>query len=189
MEGRHKRRNYFIDKSFQTKFMVKFCVIVIISSLLIIGLLFFLARGSTTVAIENTEVVTKGTADFILPLVIQTVLLTLIFSVVAVLLLTMIVLHKMAGPLFRLKSEVDAMKGLDLRRSFSIRGNDQLQSFARALSEMSAALRKEHLSLKGEYKRLKSYLEEKGYSLSEKDKDKLIKSLRALEEGLDRFRV
>ena len=189
MKEKFKRRNYFIDKTFQSKFMIKFCLIVIISSLLIIGLLVFLAKGSTTVAIENTEVVVKGTADFILPVVIQTVLFTLIFSATAVLVLTMIVSHKVAGPLFRLKNEIDIIKDGDFRRNFNIRGNDQLQKFSQSLNEMHISLKEKHLGLKENYKKLKDYLECRDYALSPEDKDELIKALQAVEEGLGQFKV
>lgn len=189
MEEKLKRRNYFIDKTFQAKFMIKFCVIVIISSLLVIGLLVFLSKGSTTVAIENTEVVVKSTTDFILPIVIQTVLFTFLFSATAVLLLTMLVSHRIAGPLFRLKNEIDILKGLDLRRNFSIRGNDQLQNFSKSLNEMRISLQEKHLHLKEDYKKLKDYLEHKGYVLSAEDKSEFIKTLQALEQGLDEFKV
>ena len=189
MEEKIKRRNYFIDKTFQAKFMIKFCVIVIISSLLIIGLVVFLLKGSTTVAIENTEVVVKTTTDFILPIVIQTVLFAFLFSATAVLLLTMLVSHKMAGPLFRLKNEIDILKGSDLRKSFSIRGNDQLQNFSKSLNEMRISLQEKHLRLKENYKKLKDYLERKDYVLSAEDKEAFIKMLQDVEKGLDEFKT
>lgn len=189
MKEKFKRRNYFIDKTFQAKFMIKFCIIVIISSVLIIGLLVFLSKGSTTVAIENTEVVVKRTADFILPVIIQTVLFTFLFSATAVLVLTMIVSHKMAGPLFRLKNEIDIIKDGDFRRNFNIRGNDQLQKFSQSLNEMHISLKEKHLGLKENYKKLKDYLECRDYALSPEDKDELIKALQAVEEGLGQFKV
>ena len=189
MKEKFKRKNYFIDRTFQAKFMIKFCIIVIVSSALVIGLLVFLSKGSTTVAIENTEVVVKRTADFILPMVIQTVLLTFLFSATAVLVLTMVVSHKMAGPLFRLKNEIDILKESDLRRDFSIRGNDQLQNFAKSLNEMCISLKGKHLRLKENYKKLQDYLEHKDYTLSAKDKVEFIRILQAVEEGLDEFKV
>ena len=189
MEEKSKRRNYFIDKTFQTKFMIKFCIIVIISSALIIGLVVFLSKGSTTVAIENTEVVVKSTTDFILPIVIQTVLFTFLFSATAVLLLTMLVSHKVAGPLFRLKNEIDVLKRLDLSKNVDIRGNDQLQNFAKSLNEMRISLQEKHLHLKESYKKLKDYLERKDYLLSPEDKVELIKTLQALEQGLNEFKT
>jgi len=189
MKEKFRRRNYFIDKTFQTKFMIKFCIIVIISSLLVIGLLFFLSKDSTTVAIENTEVVVKRTADFILPMVIQTVLFTFLFSATAVLALTMIVSHKMAGPLFRLKREIDILKEGDFRRNFNIRGDDQLQKLAKSLDEMCIFLRGRHSNLKKNYQELKLFLESKNHSLSDKDKGEIIKILQAVGEGLNEFKV
>lgn len=189
MNEKYKRRNYFIDKTFQAKFMAKFCIIVIISSVLVIGILLFLSRGSTTVAIENTKVVVKGTADFILPMIVQAVLFVFLFSAIAVLILTMVVSHRIAGPLFRLKKEIDVLKQGDLRRNFIIRGNDQMQNFSKSLNEMCISLKGKHLELNENYKKLKLYLESKDYCLSADDKEEFKGILQAVEKKLDEFKV
>jgi len=76
-----RRKNYFIDKSFQTRFILKFCSLVIAGGLLTVGLLYCLARQSTTVAFMNSRVVVKTTADFILPILIQTAAIVVIIVV------------------------------------------------------------------------------------------------------------
>ena len=45
MTQQYRRKNYFIDKSFQAKFILLFCSVVIISSVLVIGLLLFSLPG------------------------------------------------------------------------------------------------------------------------------------------------
>lgn len=189
MEERfNKRRNYFINKNFQAKFMIKFCVIVIISSVLVIGLLFFLSKGSTTVAIENTEVVVKRTADFILPLVVQTVAFVFLFSAAAVMALTMIVSHKISGPLFRLQREIEAMKDGDFCRNFNIRGDDQLQVFAKSLDEMRNSLSNSWLELKEIFTSLEKFLQEHDYCLNKDESVQVIDILNKMQAKLNEFR-
>ena len=186
MEKRYKRKNIFIDKNFQTKFILKFCTIVIISSLLITGLLLFLSRNSTTVAIENTKVMVKRTTDFILPIVLETVLLVLIFSSVAVIIVTLFTSHKISGPLYRLRREVETLGEGDFKRDFNIRGNDQLQEFSRALKQMCNSLKDKHLHLKEKCSEFRKYI---GNNLSGENKEKLSAILTEVEKELDSFKV
>ena len=76
----YSRKHYFIDKEFQTKFILRFCGVVVVSSLLIGILIFLLSQNSTTVAIENTQVRVKTTADFILPVLVQTIIVVSILK-------------------------------------------------------------------------------------------------------------
>ncbi|MBD3263858.1 MAG: HAMP domain-containing protein [Candidatus Omnitrophica bacterium] len=184
-----KRRNYFIDKNFQSRFILKFCTIVIISSLVVSGLLLYVGRDSTTVAIENTEVVVKNTADFILPVLIQTMIVVFIFSAAAVMILTLLVSHKISGPLFRLKREIDYLSGGDFRRNFNIRGNDQLKNFARGLEDMCTSLRLRHLTLKDRLTELKEYLEQKDYFIGEGDRESFKEKLVSLEREIGNFNI
>ena len=186
MEKRYKRKNIFIDRSFQTKFILKFCTIVIISSLLITGLLLFLSRDSTTVAIENTKVMVKKTTDFILSIILETVLLVLVFSSLAVIIITLFTSHKISGPLYRLKKEIEALGQGDFKRDFNIRGSDQLQEFSRALREMCNSLKDKHLHLKEKCSEFRKYIEN---NLSGENKERLSAILTEVEKELDNFRV
>ncbi|MDD2689520.1 MAG: hypothetical protein PHT41_05180 [Candidatus Omnitrophica bacterium] len=136
-----KRKKYFIEKSFQSKFILKFCLIVIAATFIVGLLLFLFSSGSTTVAIENTKVVVKNTADFILPIILTTLILVTIFSAVSVSLLCLFVSHKIAGPLYRLNSEITKFGEGKLGVNFSIRTGDQLKELANSLENMAASLR------------------------------------------------
>lgn len=189
MAERYKRRNYFIDKQFQSKFVLKFCGVVIVSSLVIGVIIFFMSRGSTTVAIENTHVIVKKTADFILPVVIDTLLLTAMFSALAVAIISLLVSHKISGPLFRLKREIDEVKNGDLGRNFNIRSDDQMQALALSLNEMAISLRGKYVRLKDKYQDLSGYLEKNNFSVSEDGRESLKRKLKDIEDSLNSFKV
>ena len=179
-----KRRNYFIDKSFQAKFIIKFCMIVTISSLLIGALLFFLSRHLTTVAIENAQVIVKSTSDFMLPIIIETILLVTIFAALAVIALTLFASHKIAGPLYRLKREIDLFKNGDLKANFTTRKSDQLQDLAGSLFDMGKVFNNRHSELKGKLIEVKRSLED-----SQSDKQAILKKLGELEQALNYFKI
>lgn len=142
-QGQFRRKNYFIEKKFQSRFILKFCGLVIFGGLLTIAALYFLAMRSTTVAIVNSQVTARTTADFILPILIQTVLVVMVLSGLAVIALTLFVSHKIAGPLFRFKKVLNNLETGDFSSDFHIRNFDQLQDLARDFNEMIAKIRYE----------------------------------------------
>ncbi len=189
MKPASKRRQYFIDPSFQLKFILKFSVIVLAASVLIGAALFLIFRGSTTVAIENTKVVVKTTSDFILPALIVTLALVAGFSSLVVIVLTLVSSHKIAGPIFRIQRELELVRQGDLTRQFTIRSTDQLQELARSLNVMTGALREKHLEIGGQCRSLTNFLEEKNFSASQEDRAKLHQMLKDLYEVLNYFKV
>ena len=70
-ESRDRRKHYFIKKRFQIVFILKFCFLVLIGSFLSIGLIYAISRGTVTTSFENSRLVIKSTADFILPAVLM----------------------------------------------------------------------------------------------------------------------
>ena len=136
MEKRIKRRIYFIEKSFQAKFIMKFCGLVALGGLLTVGLLYLWAARATTVSIVNSRVVVNTTADFILPLLIQTVIIVTMVVAIATILVTLFVSHKIAGPLYRFKKVMEAMGEGDFLSQVKIRKGDQLQDLAKIFDEM-----------------------------------------------------
>jgi methyl-accepting chemotaxis protein len=189
METQQRRKNYFIDPSFQRRFILKFCVVVLISSLLSGGLIFLFSQNSNTVAIENTQVVVKRTADFILPLVALTILIVCVFSALVVLILTLLISHKISGPLYRFRKSIECLKEGDFLTNFKIREKDQLQELARGLSGMCEALKQKHIELNNKWNALKIYLQEKNLPISDEEKARLSKMQEEINEVLKYFKV
>ena len=155
----NQRRNYFIDKSFQTRFILKFCFIAILAAIAIGISLFLLSANSTTVAIENTKVTVKTTADFILPFILQTIIVVTIFSAISVVFLTLFVSHKIAGPLYRLKREIDKLGNANFGAIFQIRTTDQLKELSSSLTSMSNSLKDKVTAIKVETDGLRKVLD------------------------------
>jgi len=180
-----RRRNYFIDKGFQTKFIVEFCVIVIVSSLIVGVSLFYLSTDFTTVAIENAHVIVKRTSDFMMPIVAETLILVTAFSAIAVIILTLFTSHRIAGPLYRLKREIEVFKGGKIDANFKTRSTDQLQDLADALQEMGRVLGAKHREVKEKAAEVKAVLEKMPAS----DKGAVMQKLGELESAINYFKV
>ena len=179
-----RRRILFIDKDFQIKFIAKFCVIVILSSVLVGALLLLFSENFTTVAIENTQVVVKNMSNFILPIIIETVSIVTVFTALAVVILTLFVSHKISGPLYRLKKEIDVFKSGYLKANFKTRKSDQLKELTTSLYEMGNSLADKHLELKNKLAALKTSLQDPA-----EDKGVILKKLNELEQVLSYFKI
>ena len=137
----NRRKNYFIEKSFQAGFIIKFCMLVAMGGLLTIGILYFLAMRSTTVAIVNSEVVVKTTADFLLPVLIQTVVVVIILLSIATIIVTLFVSHRIAGTLFRLKKAMYDLGEGDFSTVINLRKFDQLKNITQDFNNMVKKLK------------------------------------------------
>jgi methyl-accepting chemotaxis protein len=184
MQTSVKRRNYFIDKKFQAKFILKFCSIIVAASLLTGAALMVFSSNSTTVAIENTKVRVKSTADFLFPLMLQTILIVTIFSALAVILLTLFISHQIAGPLFRLRREIEKLGEGNLNVNFNIREGDQLKNLAASLAAMACSLRGKIELLRRGFLEIKETVEKSSNS----EKTCLYDKLKDVESNLNSFR-
>ena len=189
MGRRFGRKVYFIDKTFQKKFILKFCLVLIISAVAIGTVLFFFLRGASTVTVENARVLVKRTSDFILPVIFYSVLGGTFLSACVALILTLVTSHKISGPLYRLKREIDGLKKGDFTRDFHIREDDQLQYLSKGLFDMNNILRGKHLLLKAKSHELKDFLEKSGLSTGEDERGEVSVLAQELVSLVDYFHV
>jgi len=155
----YKRRQYFIDRKFQSDYIIKFCALVVLGGLLTIGLLYLLAMRSTTVSIVDSRVVVRSTADYLLPLLIQTVAVVTVMLAIAVMLLAVFLSHKIAGPLYRFQKEMKNLENGDFTTEFRIRKMDQLQDLAENFNQMIKKTREELTQLKTNFVSLKEKID------------------------------
>lgn len=169
----NKRKNYFIEKDFQARFVLKFCLLVVLAGIITTGILYFVGKKSTTVAIVDSRVIVHSTANFLLPILIQTVLAVLIILGLATIIITLLFSHKIAGPLFRFKKSIEAVTSGDLSTNFNLRNDDQLQGLSSQVNSMIDKTREQINLIKTDMANLKA---KKG-NISEQDIEELDKKI------------
>jgi len=137
----NKRRNYFIDKGFQSKFIIRFCLLVAAAGLVVLAMVYALAKNATTVSIVNSRVVVRTMADFLFPVLIQTFLVATVLVGIATAVMTLFISHRIAGPAFRFKKVLGALGASDFSGKCIIRKKDYLQDVASAISRMMSDIR------------------------------------------------
>lgn len=137
----YKRRHYFINKEFQFKFILKFCLLILAGVVLSTTLLFFFSQDTLTSSFQQSRLVIENTSKAILPALIYTSLITLGLISFATIIVTLFVSHQIAGPLFRFEKELKEIGAGNLTKNVKLREKDQLTAMAKSLNEMTHSLR------------------------------------------------
>jgi methyl-accepting chemotaxis protein len=146
----YHRRQYFVKKDFQLKFILKFCLLILIGTIISTGLLFLFSQDTLTSSFEQSRLVIKSTGLAILPSVVYTNLITLGLIAIATIIVTLFVSHKMVGPLFRFEKELKDIGEGDLTRQVIVRKKDSIGDMAGCLNDMISSLHDKILDIQTE---------------------------------------
>ena len=150
----YKRRIHYIKKDFQFRFILRFCLLVLLGAVVSAGLLSFMAQGTLTSTFHNSRLVIRQTAVAILPAVIYTNLITLALITLATIGVTLYASHKLAGPMFRFESDLKVIGDGDLTKVVRLREGDQLKDLVDSINRMSGSLHRKVTEISAQADRL-----------------------------------
>ena len=145
MYRQNRRKNYFINKRFQGKFILKFCGLVILGSFISGIVLYLFSRDTLTTTFVNSRLSILSTADYIIPGLIASSLVAIILISIAAAIVVMYLSHRIAGPLFNIERSVQKIGKGDLNLKVKLRSTDELIKLADCFNEMTENL-KAHIS-------------------------------------------
>jgi methyl-accepting chemotaxis protein len=148
--GHIKRKQYFVQKDFQSKFILKFCMVLLIGIIISIGLLYLFSENTLTSSFEHSRLVIKNTASAILPNVFLSHSIAFVLIALLTIAVTLLISHKLAGPLFRFQKELKEIGNGDLSKDVKIRKKDQFKAVADSLDQMRVNLQKKVADIKDE---------------------------------------
>lgn len=131
-----KRRQYYINKGFQTRFILRFFLILVLGGVVTVGLTLVNTQDTLTSTYVDSKLVIQSTSLAIMPSVIFTVLITTGILCVVAVLVTLLASHKIAGPIYRFEKDIAQVAEGNLRHRIRIRKNDQFQELAVSLNRM-----------------------------------------------------
>lgn len=138
----YKRKTIYIKKDFQFKFILKFCLILLIGIVMSTGLLFLFSQETLTSSFENSRLVIKSTGIAILPVMIITNLVTLGIICIAAVIVTLLISHRIAGPMFRFEKDLHEIEKGNLCIKTNLREKDQFSEMALSLNNMTTGIHK-----------------------------------------------
>jgi methyl-accepting chemotaxis protein len=173
-ERRRSRRIYLIKRKSQTQFIVRFCLLVIAGALIFGAITYLMSISTVTTSFRNSRLRITSTADFILPALLLSSLVSVVLVGIATIVVTLFTSHKIFGPLYRLEKDVSKVAEGNLKVRFSLRQKDEMKDLVARLNEMIQALRNKVSEIKDTLSEIDSS------QLSEGTKEKLSKVKKAV---------
>ncbi|MBN2705218.1 MAG: methyl-accepting chemotaxis protein [Deltaproteobacteria bacterium] len=177
-KSKRKILNLSIEREFQVWLMLRIFGVIILSSLLAAAILFFYARHETVSSFYSAHIKIRRVSDLLLPVI----LCGAGVSLVAGTFLAIFLPQKIAGPLYRVEKELQALRRGDLTVNIRLRQKDTLKSFVAVINEVIADLNREASVLKEDGRRLEQ-------ALAQNDAAELRVAAAKLQSHLDNIKV
>ncbi len=150
----YKRRKVYIKKEFQSRFIARFCFLVLAGGTLSTGLILYFSKDTLTSLFQHSRLAITSTALSILPAVIYTNLITVVLIALAIIIMTLFVSHKIAGPLYHFEKEIKTISNGDLTIKIYLRNKDQLRALAESINNMTLNLNQKVRDIQSELERI-----------------------------------
>ena len=186
-----RRRQVYMRGSFQRRFILQFCGVVVAGCVLFGIVLFQYSSQTLTTAFVRSRLHVMSTSDFLLPgLGFATLIVTALVALLAagrVLVLS----HRIAGPLYRLEKAARAMGQGDLSFRVRLREGDELQGFAEVVDQTISGLRHQVQEVGSCSAKVRAVVAEMNHnpSVPKRLVEELEDAQQKMEESLARFRL
>ncbi len=146
MKRRWRRRNYFIKKDLQGRYIFSFFLFVTIGSILFALILGILSSGSFTMVYENHNLRIGKTPVILLKDFVEAHWIFLITGGIGVLIISLFLTHRFAGPVFRFEKTLQNL--IEGKLDFSVRlrkyddAKEIAELFNRLIERLSDDIRK-----------------------------------------------
>lgn len=134
---KYKRRHYFINKAFQSEFILKFCALVALGCVVFGVILYALSSKTLTTSFENSRLVVKSTADYLLPGLLFGGMIVGILTAIVTSIIVVLMTHRVVGPMYRFEKQAEKIGSGELSSDLKIRKKDQFQNFVTAFNKMT----------------------------------------------------
>lgn len=176
-----KRKRYFINRKFQSRFILKFFGVLLLGAVLSTCITMLTTQKTLTSTYEGSKLIIEKTSLAILPSVIATNVITTGIIGIIVVAITLLVSHKIAGPMYRFERDLEDISRGNLQKYIKIRDGDQFGEFAISLNKMIGGINKK---LRGLQKDLEVIEEEaKKENVSNTLVEAIAKSRKSIEQN------
>jgi hypothetical protein len=155
METKNKRKIFMIDKRFQYGLIAMFILVNIFILTIYGGILYLFLDSEIQSNLFSAHVFYKTMKEMLLPIILTISALNIIISSIFISVIVLYTSHRIAGPLFRLKSILHEICQKNLRPFFSLRKKDALFPLHEMIQQMVQMLLKDGDEILGIQMRIK----------------------------------
>lgn len=138
--GAPARRIVFIERAFQLRFIGKVTAVILLGTALTGGLLYLLADKEFGRAFYSAHYQARSSWELLLPAVLVSSFVSMCLVALLAIFLTMYDSHRIGGPLYRFKANLERLGSGDLTLVTRLREHDELQSLTEAMNGATRAL-------------------------------------------------
>lgn len=191
----YRRRQFFIDKQFQTKYMLLTILMLLAYTAVFVVIIFtpYILPLHFNLPMEE-----RAEAARVLLILHKNVWPALLLVIPLLGTLSIFITHKIVGPIYRLKKALKEITEGNLDTRVTLRKGDDLQDLAEHVNLLSEELRTFVAALNRDYDTLSGYMEElerqiESRSITEEKGREIIQRVNAsrknIEETLERFKI
>jgi methyl-accepting chemotaxis protein len=129
------RKIVFIDRKFQTSFILKFLGLLIIGTAVFDVAAYFILNRRLEESLYSAHMTIKSVGEILLPTLVSLSVIFLVLLGIAILLMTLFVSHLIAGPLYAIRRYIERVGEGELDFDARLRSKDQTTPLAMSLSE------------------------------------------------------
>ena len=183
MGKKWRRKNYFIKRDLQGRYIFTFFLFVVIGSILFTVIFSLLSSNTLTVVYDNYNLRIGKTPLILLKDILSAQWIFIVISGLLVIVLSMFLTHRFAGPLYRFERTLESLIEGNLKCRIHLRKKDEAKEMADLFNVLIERLT---INLK-EIRRMSEDIQR---TISEPgvDRDALLSSLGKIEEDNKRIR-
>lgn len=188
----NNRRKFFINKDFQSRFILRFVIASTFWAAATVWIFVVLAGRKLEDVQYSTHINIRSTAELLLPSVINSHVLTLVIFAGLLGYAIHELWQKLAVPLTIIKKDIARIADGDLSSTIKLRTDDEFQELAASLDAMRQELRRKAASMKDRHRDVSAAAEQLNRSIWKGNPSRdhaaaLNASVRRLKEGLNDF--
>jgi methyl-accepting chemotaxis protein len=176
--GKHRRRQFFIDKEFQGRYIFSAFISIIVGSVVFTLLIGFFSSNTLSIVYENYQLRLGATPSMLMNRVFSAQWLFILLGGVFVGVIVLFMSHRIAGPFYRIEKTLEKMKAGDLSVVIRLRKRDEGKMVGEKINEFNDMLS----NRLGYLQQISENIQERCDSLAAEDNGKGLNELQA--EGL-----
>lgn len=135
-----KRRNYFINKELQGKYIFKYFLLVALGSILFSLIFSFFSSNTLSIVYDNYHLKIGSTPGILLTKILSTQWFFIVIGGGVTIVFTLILTHRIAGPFYRFEKTLDAMNKKELSPIIVLRKKDEGKELAEKINGFNMML-------------------------------------------------
>jgi methyl-accepting chemotaxis protein len=144
---RYRRRNFFINREYQGRTIFNYFLLILAGSILFSLVFSFFSSNTISIVYDDYHLKLGTTPGILIDRIFSAQWFFIVICGSAVILITLFLTHRVAGPFYRFEKSIDSMIAKDISFKIHLRKKDEgkniarrLNSFNQMLSEQLAAM-------------------------------------------------